>query len=115
MHECLKEFQCDPFDLSDTTLRSLKSRLCATNELLTDVMSAKRDGEHMVRTFMDERVFSKAKSLSDKIPRSNRLNFEKEDTITILGPTGNEKAQEMERDALETVVGLVDKLGALNH
>ena len=114
MSACLNEFQCDPFDLSDTTLRSLQSGLCATDELLRDAVSAKIDGEHMVGVFMDERVFSKAKSLNDRVPRSNRLNFENQDRKPISGTTGKEKAQEMERDALATVLELVDKSGALD-
>ena len=83
MSACLKEFQCDPFDLSDTTLRSLQSELCATDELLADVVSTKRDGENMVRSFIDERVFSIAKSLNGRIPRSNKLNFENEVNFRI--------------------------------
>ena len=56
MSASLNEFQCDPFDLSDTTLRSLQSGLCATDELLEYAVSAKTDGEHMVGVFMDERA-----------------------------------------------------------
>ena len=66
---CLDEFQCDPFDPTDTTIRSLQSE-----ELVADVMSAKADGD-MVKEFLAKRVFAKKKSLSDRTPRSNRLNF----------------------------------------
>ena len=59
MNECLKEFQCDPFDLSNTTLRSLQSGLGATEEFLADVTSAKNDGQQMVNDFLEERVFAR--------------------------------------------------------
>ena len=110
---CLDEFQCDPFDPTDTTLRSLQSGLSASEELVADVMSAKADGEHMVKEFLDERVFAKKKSLSDRIPRSIRLNFANQEVKAMTGATMKGKAQEMERVALASVIELVDKSGAL--
>ena len=73
--DCFKEFKCDPFDLSNTQIRSLQSGIPASDELAADLKSAKSDGEKMVQKFMDERVFSKTSSLNDRIPRSKRLNF----------------------------------------
>ena len=93
LNECLKEFQCDPFDLSNTTLRSLQSGLDATEELLADVTSAKNDGQQMVNDFLEERVFAKTKSLNDRIPRSNRLNFDNQEVKNVKGATMKGKAQ----------------------
>ena len=71
----LTEFQCNPFDVSNSTLRSLQSGLPASDELSAYIKSAKREGEKMVKVFMDERVYAKSSSLNDRIPRSQRLNF----------------------------------------
>ena len=73
--DCFKEFKCDPFDLTNTQIRSLQSGIPASDELVADLKSAKSDGEKMVQKFIDERVFSKKSSLNDRIPRSKRLNF----------------------------------------
>ena len=42
--DCFKEFDCDPFDPSNTHLRSLQSGIPASNELAADLKSAKTDG-----------------------------------------------------------------------
>ena len=63
-------------------------------------MSAKTDGEQMVKEFLDERVFTKTKSLNDKIPRSSRLNFDNQEVKDVKGAAMKGKVQEMERDAL---------------
>ena len=67
----------------------------------------------MVKEFLDERVFAKKKSLSDRIPRSIRLNFANQEVKAMTGATMKGKAQEMERVALASVIELVDKSGAL--
>ena len=59
MSDCLKEFGTDPFDLSNTQLRSLQSSLPASDELLKDFKSAKHDGEKWVEEFTDRCVYSK--------------------------------------------------------
>ena len=63
---------------------------------------------------MDERVYSKTKSLNDRVPRSKRRNFS---TQELAGGTVGEilkgKTGEMERDAMASVLGLVDDSGTL--
>ena len=67
---CLTEFKCDPFDLDNQTLRSLQSGLPATEALVADFKSAKEDGKIKVKELREERVYSKGKSLNDRVPRS---------------------------------------------
>lgn len=72
---CLTEFKCDPFDSANQTLRSLQSGIPASETLAADLKSAWEDGTSKVNQFMDERVYSKTKSLNDRVPLSKRLNF----------------------------------------
>ena len=109
--DCFKEFSCGPFELSNTQLRSLQSGIPASSELTADLKSAKSDGKKMVQEFMDERVFSKARSLNDRIPRSKRLNFANQELQHVEGLNAKGKAQEMERSALSAVVELVEISG----
>lgn len=111
---CLREFECDPFDHTNQTLRSLQAGIPASESLTVDLTSAKEDGRSKVKEFMDERVYSKSKSLNDRVPRSKRKNFSSQE---LEGGVASEnlrgKAEEMERDALASVVGLVDGSGTL--
>ena len=62
---CLNEFECDPFDHTNHTLRSLQSGIPASDSFAVDLASAKEDGRSKVKKFMDERVYSKTNSLND--------------------------------------------------
>jgi hypothetical protein len=55
----------------------LQSAIPASTELVHDFMTAKADGETKLKEFMDERVYSKKKSLHDRIKRNSRLTFAK--------------------------------------
>jgi len=66
-----------------------------------------------VKEFMDERVYSKTKSLNDRVPRSKRQNFSSQQLNGGVAENLNGKAEGMERDAMAAVVGLVDSSGAL--
>ena len=94
--DCFKEFKCDPFDLSNTQLRSLQSGIPASDEIAADLKSAKSDGEKMVHKFMDGRVFSKASSLNDRIPRNKRLNFPNQELQNTDKLVAKEKVNAME-------------------
>ena len=94
--DCFKEFKCDPFDLSNTQLRSLQSGIPASDEIAADLKSAKSDGEKMVQKFMDGRVFSKTSSLNDRIPRSKRLNFPNQELQNTDKLVAKEKVNAME-------------------
>ena len=91
---CLNEFKCDPFDHTNQTLRSLQSGIPASDALAADLESAKEDGRSKVKEFMDDRVYSKTKSLNDRVMRSKRTKFstqdvKKADSENVKGKTGN--------------------------
>ena len=108
----ISEFECDPFDPANTSIRSMQSGLPASEKLALDFMSAKADGMKKVDTFMDERVYSKNLSLNDRIPRSKRMSFATEEVKQVEGTRVKGKADEMECRALASVVGLVETTGA---
>lgn len=109
---CLNEFECDPFDLTNQKLRSLQSGIPASDALGVDLASAKKDGESKLKEFLDERIYSKMKSLNDRIPRSKRKNFSTQELKAMAtGENQKGKADEMERDAMSSVLGLVDGSG----
>ena len=110
--DCFKEFKCDPFDISNTKLRSLQSGIPASDELAADLKSAKSNGEKMVQKFMDERVFSKKSSLNDRIPRNKHLNFANQELQNTDKLIAKEKANDMEQLSLFTVVEFVQTSGS---
>ena len=60
--DCLTEFMFDPFDDVNETLRSLKSGIPASNSLALDRMEYTK-----AQDFMAETVYSKKKSLNDRV------------------------------------------------
>ena len=62
---------------------------------------------------MDERVYSKTKSLNDRVMRSKRTNFSTEEVKKADSENVKGKTEEMERKALASVVGLIEHSGAL--
>lgn len=110
---CLNEFECDPFDHTNQTLRSLQSGIPASDSLAVDLASAKTDGRSKVKEFMDERVYSKTKTLNDRVHRSKRKNFSSQEVKRGVAENLKGKAEGMERDAMASVVGLVDSSGTL--
>ena len=74
---CFKEFDCFPFDPASPALRTLQSAIPATHELIRGFKKAKQDGETQLNVFMDERIYSKDKSIHDRIKRNSRLTFAK--------------------------------------
>ena len=110
---CLNEFECDPFDHTNQTLRSLQSGIPASDSLAVDLASAKEDGRSKVKKFMDERVYSKTNSLNDRVPRSKRQNFSSQELKGGVAENSKGKAEGMERDAMASVLGIVDSSGTL--
>ena len=47
LSSCINEFDCDPFDLTKPTLRSLQSGMIALEELVKDFETAHDDGEDL--------------------------------------------------------------------
>ena len=93
--DCLKEFGTDPFDQSNTQLRSLQSGIPASKELVNDFKTAKSDGEKWVKDFSERCIYSKQGSLKEKIPNSKRLNFAKQELDVDGGVKTNLKAIDM--------------------
>lgn len=104
---CIKEFYCFPFDPASPNLRPLQSAIPAPTEIIRDFMTAKQDGESKLKEFMDERVYSKKKSIHDRIKRHTSLTFAKA-PASKTGEVLKVKQGEMENRALASVVNLVD-------
>ena len=111
---CFSEFKCDPFDMTNTQLQSLQSGLLASDELVADLETAKSDGKKKVPDLMNNRVYSKSASLSDRISCSKRLIFANQcpDNTTCL--ENKISTQEMEHIALAAVIELVETSGAFS-
>ena len=63
---------------------------------------------------MDERIYSKEKSIHDRIKRNSRLTFAKFPLRKVSGEALKIKQGEMENRALASVVNLVDVSGLLS-
>jgi len=64
---------------------------------------------------MDERIYSKEKSIHDRIKRNSHLTFAKIPLKKVTGEAIKMKQGEMESRALASVVNLVDVSGLLSH
>ena len=65
------DYGAEPFDESNTTLRSLQSGLVASPELVQDLTMALKEGEDQVKIFLQERVFTKTKNHTATTTRIN--------------------------------------------
>ena len=110
---CFREFDCFPFDPASPTLRTLQSAIPAPPELIRDFNTAQQDGEFRLKAFMDERIYSKQKSIHDRIKRNSRLTFSTAPVSKSTGEILKVKQGEMESKALASVVNLVDISGML--
>ena len=54
LYICITEFDYDSFDLSYPTLRSLQSRMIASDGLVADFNTSHSDGESVVQSFFKE-------------------------------------------------------------
>ena len=88
LSSCINEFDCDPFDLTKPTLRSLQSGMIASEEHVKDFETAHDDGEALVKKFFDEKMFSTEKSFDATISRNARGNFNRPPAREI-GPKGS--------------------------
>ena len=67
---------CFPFDPASPALRPLQLAIPATPELILDFKKAKQDGETQpIKIFMDECIYSKEKSIHDRIKHNSHLTF----------------------------------------
>ena len=106
---CFNEFKCDPFDERDQSLRSLQSGIAASEALSADLKSAKEDGQRKVKEFLDERVYSKNKSLNDRVARSKRGNFSTQLIEKERGENLKQKTEEMQSKAFASIIKLVEE------
>ena len=83
MLNSISEFECFPFDPAAPTLRTLQSAIPALDKLIADLKSAYPDGEAKLMKFLEERVFTKVKSLFDFVPKNERLAFANEKKILL--------------------------------
>ena len=93
---CFREFDCFPFDPASPTLRTLQSAIPAPPELIRDFNTAQQDGESRLKAFMDERIYSKQKSIHDHIKRNSRLTFSNTPVSKSTGEILKVKQGEME-------------------
>jgi len=103
---CFNEFDCFPFDPASPTLRTLQLAIPATPELIQDFNKAKQDGETQLTIFVDERIYSKQKSIHHPIKRNSYLIFADIPLKKVSGDTLKMKQGEMESTALASVVNL---------
>ena len=103
--ECLEEWGSDPFDLTNTALRTLHSGEIASTELCADFSSSLSDGQIQMKSFIEERLFSQETAFSATVHLNNRLTFNKpphSDKCSIK----KMKTAEMETKAMASVVSM---------
>jgi len=54
LQSCTKDFEAEPFDVSNPTLRSLQSGLVASSELVQDFKMALQDGQTQCEAILQE-------------------------------------------------------------
>ena len=104
MLSLVTEWQCDPFDLHDQSLRTLQSGEYASEELLKDLESAHKDGEEQTMRYINERLYSTTKSIFDTLKRNDRFTFTKYPSSTKNDKSHN---NEMEAKAVISMLELV--------
>jgi hypothetical protein len=103
---CVEEFECNPFDPLLPTLRTLQSAIPASDKLVEDFRTAFEFGEAKVEKFLEDRIFSKVKSIYDKESQSKRMSFAKDEIISI-NQEKSAAASAMEHHGLSTIVELI--------
>ena len=111
---CIIEFDYFPFDPASPNLRTLQSATPAPPNLIYDFSTAKQDGEFKLKAYLNERVYSKEKSLHACIKRSKRLTFANAPFSKATGENIRLKQGEMESKALASVVNFVDVSGLVS-
>ena len=104
MLSLVTEWQCDPFDLQDQSLRTLQSGEYASEELFKDLESAHKDGEEQTMRYINERLYSTTKSIFDTLKRNDRFTFTKYPSSTKNDKSHN---NEMEAKAVISMLELV--------
>ena len=81
---CMSEFECFPFDPAAPTFQTLQSVMPASDKLIADLKLAYADRVAKLMKFLEERVFTKDKSLFDSVPKNKCLNFANEKKKKLL-------------------------------
>ena len=105
LQSCMTDFEAEPFDESNPTLRSLQSGLVASPELVQDFNMALQDGQTQAETILQERVFTKTKTLTAIIHRNKRRNFASEKIGVSSGASMT--VAHMERSGLAALLDLM--------
>ena len=82
----------------------MQSGIAASEALSADLKSAKQDGQRKVQEFLDERVYSKNKSLNDRVARSKRGNFSTQLIEKERGENLKQKTEEMQSKAFASII-----------
>ena len=83
----LNDFEGNPFDLSNPTLRSIQSGIKASDDIINDLSVDLHEGRNQVDIFFEERVYNKMHSIKDRLAKNKRLNFENNQTVTASNKT----------------------------
>ena len=111
LQESTREFSADPFDISSPTLGSMQSGLVVSQECVNDLETALLDGQVQVETLLQERVFTKTKSLTETIHKNKRCNLASEKVCTASGSVM--KVAQMEKSGLAALLGLMEGSGII--
>ena len=102
----LQDCNANPWNTETPTLRSLKSRLLTSEELVKDFDSAKEEGEKQATKFFEKRVLTNDKQIFDRINLNKRSNFSKP---TVEKNTGKvRKTDSMENRAMIKIISLAE-------
>ena len=111
---CINEFECFPFDPAAPTLRTLQSAIPASDNLTADLKSAYADGEEKLMKFLEERIYSKVRSLFDPVPKNKQLTFSNEKKETSTTSKNKVTTGVMESAGLAAIINIVEKSGLVD-
>ena len=95
------DFNCDTFDPENVRLRSLQSGQLVSKEVEDDLLSAYEDGNTEVKSFFEERIFTRIKEW--RISKCNRINFLNDDNEKKMSVAKCKTAQ-MENNSMSRVI-----------
>ena len=109
MDSCITEWECDPWDLSKCTVRSLESGLKASKELIDGFTSAHNDGEVKLQEIIEARIRTTKTTLLEPIKRNKRISFTKEPEKNTKSSNMKFQTMEIENRAMINLVQLAEQ------
>ena len=106
---CLDEFEAYPFNPDLPTLRTMQSGVPAPQVLVDDFKTAHSDGEERLGIFLEERIYSKNKSIHALVTKMKRKTFVNTSEELHGKQDLKTKTAEMEQIALKSVIDLVER------